>query len=260
MKFGYYTAFVFAILLVAGVGVEAQEPITTLERPAMTLASEIPSVVAYLSASRTETATGVPENIVEPETNDSKTPSLGLTLGAGLLAAYALDPSLAEGGSSGGNDIARAISNAGGAPLIVGTALARLFGKGGTRRAYGMALEAVGDAATLTGSLKYLTGRKRPDQADSSRDFDGPVSGFESFPSGHTSAGFAVATVLAKEKPKRKWLYYGLATAIGWSRMAQNDHWFSDVFAGATIGVYSGRKAVRGRTLVGKLGMDRLVR
>lgn len=59
-----------------------------------------------------------------------------------------------------------------------------------------------------------------------------------SFPSGHTSAAFSVATSLSLNFPK--WYIiapvYGWAAMTGYSRMYLNVHYPSDVLAGAVLG------------------------
>ncbi|MBS1586058.1 MAG: phosphatase PAP2 family protein [Bacteroidetes bacterium] len=86
---------------------------------------------------------------------------------------------------------------------------------------------------TLTTQLlKYTTHVQRPDH-----------SGFTSFPSGHTSQAFAVATFLTEEyRYKYKWipyLSYGLATTVGMLRIANNKHYINDVLVGAGVGILS---------------------
>ena len=67
------------------------------------------------------------------------------------------------------------------------------------------------------------------------------------FPSGHTIAAFSVATVVARRYRNRKWVpyvAYGLAGAVGFSRVSLNAHFVSDVFAGAALGYSISRFAV----------------
>ncbi|MCL1821331.1 MAG: phosphatase PAP2 family protein [Prolixibacteraceae bacterium] len=90
---------------------------------------------------------------------------------------------------------------------------------------------------------KYLAGRPRPDTSDSPWEWQGPFNG-KSFPSGHTTSAFAVASVIAYQYKETLWVpitAYSLATLTGVSRIYDNKHWLSDVFAGAVIGTITGR-------------------
>ncbi len=64
-----------------------------------------------------------------------------------------------------------------------------------------------------------------------------------SFPSGHTAVAFASAEFMRMEYKERSPWYgfagYLMATATGYLRMYNNKHWFSDVVAGAGIGIAS---------------------
>ena len=78
-------------------------------------------------------------------------------------------------------------------------------------------------------------------------------SNYQSFPSGHTVAGFAAAAAVTAETslwwPNATWAVapamYGGAALIGLSRMYDNRHWASDVIMGAAIGTFAGIKIVR---------------
>ncbi|MGV3540160.1 MAG: phosphatase PAP2 family protein [Rufibacter sp.] len=64
-----------------------------------------------------------------------------------------------------------------------------------------------------------------------------------SFPSGHTTYAFVVATMVSREfKGKSKWIgigSYAFAGATGMMRVLNDKHWFSDVLAGAGVGILS---------------------
>jgi membrane-associated phospholipid phosphatase len=103
----------------------------------------------------------------------------------------------------------------------------------------------VGSAAALasgvTTVLKYTVGRTRPNHGDSD-DFQ-PFGGGTSFPSGHTTLAFAVATAIADES-RNGWVdaaAYGAATLTAYARVNNDRHWASDVLAGALVGHLSAR-------------------
>ena len=103
----------------------------------------------------------------------------------------------------------------------------------------------------ITKPLKRLVGRARPFQDEGADAFD-PLGGDKSFPSGHATEAFAVASAIA-EHSDRIWvktLSYGLAGTVGYARLRHEKHWTSDVLAGALIGTVVGREVVtlnRGR-------------
>jgi membrane-associated phospholipid phosphatase len=92
----------------------------------------------------------------------------------------------------------------------------------------------IGDAlctdAILTEALKSATHEKRPDG-----------DGYDSFPSGHASAAFAVATAESHFHPKQAPYWYAGATLIAWSRVRLDRHSAQDVVAGAALGTYATR-------------------
>lgn len=103
-------------------------------------------------------------------------------------------------------------------------------------------LFAHGLAALLSNGLKHLLGRPRPKFVHSGEWQFTPswTSGLDSFPSGHTTASFAVATVLAKRFPGVSVLVFALAAFVGLSRVLRGSHFPTDVFGGAVLGVLSG--------------------
>jgi membrane-associated phospholipid phosphatase len=82
----------------------------------------------------------------------------------------------------------------------------------------------------MTQGIKYAVNRERPD------------GGRYSFPSGHTSSTFATADVLLQEfGPKVGALAYAGAVYVGVSRLAEREHFLSDVVFGAAVGIASAR-------------------
>ena len=105
--------------------------------------------------------------------------------------------------------------------------------------------------------LKWTAGRARPyNDVEKPHDFSfgrgTRADDYRSFPSGHSTAGFAAAAAVVSETsrwwPKSTWYIgpamYGGAALIGLSRMYNNKHWGSDVWMGAAIGTFAGRKIV----------------
>jgi len=71
-----------------------------------------------------------------------------------------------------------------------------------------------------------------------------PNGGNHSFPSGHTSATFATASVIQQHYGwKAGAPLYALGAYVSVSRMVDNKHWASDVIFGTAIGIVSGRAA-----------------
>ncbi|WP_430973858.1 phosphatase PAP2 family protein [Sunxiuqinia rutila] len=89
---------------------------------------------------------------------------------------------------------------------------------------------------------KRLIGRARPDTGADPFEFNGPLEG-TGFPSGHTTAAFAVASVIANQyadTPAIPIISYSIATAAGLSRIYDNRHWLSDVAGGVVLGILVG--------------------
>jgi hypothetical protein len=98
-------------------------------------------------------------------------------------------------------------------------------------------------AGLITPVLKRGFGRARPNQDElTPHDFD-PGTAQESFPSGHATNAFALAAAVAAHSDG--WIIptiaYSVAGGVAASRMNDNVHWASDVFAGALIGASTAR-------------------
>lgn len=74
---------------------------------------------------------------------------------------------------------------------------------------------------------------------------------FQSFPSAHTATAFGLATVLAWRHPRGAAMFFLLAALAGLQRVQARDHFVSDVFVGAAIGVLCGAACV-GPKLAGR--------
>ena len=160
------------------------------------------------------------------------------------------------------------------APQIIGVALygvGRVTKSQDAQRMAVHGLEAMVISSAITYPMKLLAGRARPFVFKDSASFDfklgrGLVSepghvrrDFQSFPSGHATTAFAVASAVAAETshminrdggPEALKLaigaaMYGGASLVGISRVYHDQHWASDVFAGAAIGTFCGLKVVR---------------
>lgn len=121
-------------------------------------------------------------------------------------------------------------------------AIAWVLEKPTIRVAAVQSLIAHGIAAVLANVLKHLVGRPRPKFVHSG-DWQMAiswVSGLDSFPSGHSTASFAVATVLAKRFPLWGPLCLSVAAFVALSRVLRGSHFPTDVVGGAVVGILSG--------------------
>jgi membrane-associated phospholipid phosphatase len=164
----------------------------------------------------------------------SKTPIITLSLGGALaLAARNTDGRVvaslsgsrsAEQWLDAGSGLGNGCVQAGGAAAVYGMgewlhrpALASLGAD---------LIEAQAVTGVVTQALKVTVNRRRPD------------GGRHGFPSGHSSASFATAAVLAR---RFGWRYGSLAYAgaayVAASRLTERQHYLSDVMFGAAVGV-----------------------
>lgn len=97
--------------------------------------------------------------------------------------------------------------------------------------------------------LKHLIGRARPQMNLGDWHFIGPnlyKNGFDSFPSGHACASFALASFFSFYYPRWKILFYSIAFSISIiGRVILRHHFLSDVIVGASIGIAIGLFSAR---------------
>jgi membrane-associated phospholipid phosphatase len=163
-------------------------------------------------------------------------------IGAAALADRGLNGWIQDHRSSGSDAVARVFRN-GGQPEVVfgvggGILVAGVIsGRPALRRRGGRVLASLAVAGLTSTAIKRLTGRLRPATTNDPFLFK-PFSDHDSFPSGHATMAFALATSLSKEIHNR-WAtaaLYTFATGTAWSRMNDRRHWLSDVLAGAAVG------------------------
>ena len=128
-----------------------------------------------------------------------------------------------------------------GAALFLGTwGYASLIDShAGKSEAWNM-LESGGLSFVSAYTVKYIVRREGPaDTTNANQWFKG---GGNSFPSEHTTAAFAVGTVLAESgNPEFRWVRrvigYGVGFGTAYLRMKHNAHWLSDTVAGGALGM-----------------------
>lgn len=141
---------------------------------------------------------------------------------------------------------------------IVVYGIARLAGQRTVTDVALHATESVVLASLASQLIRGPLGRARPyvtnDSDQYNFKFGGGFSSFDrrAFPSIHTSSSMAVATVLVMEMKRRNVaatpfvapVLFAAGLLPGLARIQLNQHWASDVLAGAAMGVFSGYKVV----------------
>lgn len=182
----------------------------------------------------------------------------GLVIGAtsGLFLADADIRDVARRNQSSAGDKAAAVGNALGNPLYTLPPLGLFYLYGHyandqkARHTSLLAVESLALSGAFTWTIKMAAGRPRPYTGESSSSWNGPSfkTGSTSFPSGHTTAAFSIASVIAEEygtNPCVPPIAYGLATLTGMARIYDDKHWASDTFFGGAIGYFVGKAVVR---------------
>lgn len=148
--------------------------------------------------------------------------------------------------------ILKALSVAGnGGAIFIAVSLVMLAFKG-TRKAGSAALLALAASVLITEILlKNIVGRARPFMDETSvfytywADAGRLSAGGYSFPSGHTAAAMAFATVMFFCFRKDiSWLFFFVPVAMGFSRVYFQVHYITDVAASLVVGFLCGLLAV----------------
>lgn len=148
----------------------------------------------------------------------------------------------------------RRVSQLGGFVGDVSTAgafyLAGRIGRNEHARATGvLAFRVLADTLVVVESLKTVARRPRPTTDNSGRvrnhNADGEFfTGGRSFPSGHATEAWGLATVVACQYSDHGWVppvAYGLASLVATARVLQRRHFPGDTFVGGVLGFTIGR-------------------
>ncbi len=105
--------------------------------------------------------------------------------------------------------------------------------------------EAVINGFIVGEALKAIAQRERPLEGNGKGRF---FKGGSSFPSGHSTSAWALATVIANEYHNKKAVQigaYAFASLVSLSRFTGHNHFFSDIVAGSMMGYTIGRFVYR---------------
>lgn len=100
------------------------------------------------------------------------------------------------------------------------------------------------ESALVNQGIKRLFRRERP-QPDHPRPHHLRKPKTSSFPSGHASAAFTAAGILAQRDPKLRPVIYAAAAVVATSRIHVKVHHASDVVVGAALGIAFAKIACR---------------
>ncbi len=105
--------------------------------------------------------------------------------------------------------------------------------------------ESLAAAGITVTALKVIFGRSRPYLEEGSHKFNffKTNNDFNSFPSGHVIIAFTTSTVLAERIGNiyASAALYGLAALTAYQRIYTDNHWFSDTFLAAAMGIAIGK-------------------
>ncbi|MBV9572616.1 MAG: phosphatase PAP2 family protein [Acidobacteriales bacterium] len=116
-----------------------------------------------------------------------------------------------------------------------------------------LTLETLANTAVVYAGTQLLTGRERPFEGTGNGRFWRNNALNSSFPSGHATFTWAMASVIAHEYPHHwvQWLVYGTATAVTVTRFTGREHFPSDVVVGSVFGYAIGTHIFHSRCKTG---------
>jgi membrane-associated phospholipid phosphatase len=188
--------------------------------------------------------------------------SIALSRADARIAQSLIDSSL-HASHTGLNSFARHVAKIQEGTLTVGNIV--LYAIGRLTKSHTLAdvafhaTESVVVGTVVSQAIRGPLGRSRPYYTDYKDQYDfHPFQGFtnfkyRAFPSIHTEAAFAVATVYTLETQRRNpdavWIVapiaYAIAAGPGLARLYNGQHWASDILFGAFVGTFVGAKVVR---------------
>lgn len=112
-------------------------------------------------------------------------------------------------------------------------------GNGHAREMGNLEIETLINTFLIYTPMQLIAGRQRPGEGNGKGDFLKHHAINTSFPGGHAMFTWAMASVLADEYPKTwaRVLSYGAAFSVTFTRFLARDHWSSDMYLGAGLGL-----------------------
>jgi len=240
-------ALLLAVLLVVALPLKAQAPADSLR----TVTESVTVVDTLTGAANADSI----RPLLPRHMGEIRWYHVTAEVGAVALASLldeSLRTSIQSNRTEGKDDVARVFRHIGQPEVYgaigLGTILTGvLTGNAKVRRAGERISAGLLGAGAFTVFLKMVVGRHRPNAADNAFLFNPFNTHDDSWPSGHTTMAFALATGVSDElhSTPATIILYGSAAMTGWSRINDDKHWLSDVLAGAIIGV-TGAKFMNG--------------
>ncbi|MDT5269631.1 MAG: hypothetical protein QOH49_1817 [Acidobacteriota bacterium] len=246
LRDGVRALLLFTCVLISAAGASAQSP-TPTPTPAPQ-ASPTPTLESRFFKNILRDQRAIWTSPFHLSRGDAK---WAVPLGLSAVALLATDQETDEFGYNRRRmSVSRDVSLAGSTYGTAGVAAAfylagRATGNARARETGLLGGEALIDGAIVFSVLKNVARRQRPGHDEGQGEF---FEGGHSFPSGHATSAWALATVIANEYRHRRSVQiaaYGLATAVSLSRYTGRNHFLGDVLVGSAIGYGIGRYVYR---------------